>query len=291
MESPEQIDSPEPETVECFACSQPVRLAANAMTNHFKDKSHPKRTKMKAWDKESYLARYGTKAKAHFISSKIPQATLEANARRVKQRDEFGRILPGPAPAAPVVPVLPGVEAPQLTPEEAMLAELNAKEIDEYQKIFDSVFQQVDRDEVQIPLISSLAFTIISASRIRVKTLSNAYRYNEDTEKALKSAEERISKLSTLLGIDRQTKQKYKVSIKSTPSAMISGYLDEIARMSTESLQTLKAEEDRILSEITARIAKHILSVAPDKKVDPTDDDESYVPDLDAILRSANITV
>lgn len=168
-----------------------------------------------------------------------------------------------------------------------------------YDQFFEQIVQQTDRDETQMPQIASLAFDNIMVKRLRTRLLNatkasakiDALIATGEMEKVLKTTEERIQKTMTALGISRDAQLKRGAIIKSTPAALISGYLDEIERMSPEMLDALQLEEKRVYAVMGPRIDKFILSAAPEIEKEDESDDASGTPlTLDQALEKAGIT-
>jgi hypothetical protein len=150
---------------------------------------------------------------------------------------------------------------------EKNVALLTNEEKEFYEQFVEEVFQQTDRDEVQRPQIASLAFDQIILARLRGKQLRRG-TLDKDTAKAqedaVKAAELRIRLTMESLGISREAQLKRGQSIKTTPASIISGYLDEIERMSPEQLDAFVREERRVEAKMVPRIAQYILKFAPD---------------------------
>lgn len=141
-----------------------------------------------------------------------------------------------------------------------------------YDQFFETLLQQVDRDESQMPAISAFVFDIILVKRVRGRMLKGTKANSTwdtllgvaELEKSLATAETRITKQMDKLGLSREAQQKRGAIIKSTPSAIISSYMDEIERMTPEMLDALKLDEQRVYNTMLTRIEKYILSEAPD---------------------------
>lgn len=168
-----------------------------------------------------------------------------------------------------------------------------------YDQFFEQIVQQTDRDETQMPQIASLAFDHVLVKRLRNRLLDATKKGAKtelmlvagEVEKTLKTTEERISKTMDALGISRQAQLKRGAIIKSTPASLISGYLDEIERMSPEMLDALQLEEKRVYARMHARLEKFIFSEAPDiEKEDESDDATGRPLTLEAALSRAGIT-
>jgi hypothetical protein len=173
---------------------------------------------------------------------------------------------------------------------------LDIDEQEFYDEFFEQIFQQTDRDEMQIPIITSLAMDHIMVKRMRNRLLDKKKIKTEDIvanvelEKQLKTTEERISKTMDALGISRAAQLKRGAIIKSTPASLISGYLDEIERMSPEMLEAFQLEERRVYAKMMPRIEKFILSEAPDiEKEDESDEGSGKPLSLEEALGRAGI--
>ena len=178
------------------------------------------------------------------------------------------------------------------TTSEQILAHLSEAERLEYQAYYDQVFQQVDRDPTQSPIIESLALDIVSLKKLRLDQLS-AKEFSKSRSDEIKEVSGRINTYLGLLGISRDQKLKNKTQVKSSVGMLIGGYLDEIERKSKEELQTMDTEEKQALHAVSQRIADWILSPAPDLTQDELleTDGSPNIPDISEIARRANISL
>ncbi len=175
--------------------------------------------------------------------------------------------------------------------------DLSAEEQEFYHEFFEQIVQQTDRDETQMPVIASLTIDHIMVKRMRSRLLNMKKNAkvediiaNGEIEKQLKTTEERISKTMDALGISRAAQLKRGAIIKSTPASLISGYLDEIERMSPEMLDAFQLEEKRVYAKMRPRIEKFILSEAPDiEKEDESDVGSGKPLSLEEALGRAGI--
>jgi DNA replication initiation complex subunit (GINS family) len=107
--------------------------------------------------------------------------------------------------------------------------------------------------------------------------------------RSLKYTEERIRAQMKSLGIAREDKLKNRAQIKSTPFALIAGYMDELERMTPQQAMSLENEERKLYAIVKERINKFYVSLAPDIVAEEEDDDgslssldvERIVADLD----------
>jgi hypothetical protein len=212
------------------------------------------------WDKKRYIAKWGDADFWEYVPPKEQLAVKRIQMQEINQKSQAERKKADTMLSAQ--DCLVDENRNQLTSEERAF----------YEKFCEDTFQQVDRDEAQLSAISALAFDLIVSTRLRSQLLkgTGAKARPEwvvamgDLEKTLKTVEDRITKTADKLGISREAQQKRGAQTKSTPSMIISAYMDEIARCSPESLDALKLEETKVWKKMQARIEEHILSVAPD---------------------------
>lgn len=251
--------------------------------------------KKEGWDKARYLSTFADGgAENDFAFYRPPQehrdrARAQVNKFNEEKKAEQARIAASeqteqdpPSSHVNAMDLLAQGNKELLTPKERAF----------YEEFFQQVFQAVDRDEMQMPAISSLAFDMILVKQLRSDQFKSKGT-NKELEDAIKKAEERIITQMNALGISRAAQLKNKVQIKSSPASIISGYLDEIEHMSPEALDTLRVEEQRVLARMQPRIEKMILANAPDLQKDEqeTDDGSDPVLTLEEALRRANISV
>ena len=180
---------------------------------------------------------------------------------------------------------------------EQTLVNLNQEEQAFFSEFVEHATQQTDRDETQLPVITSLAFDLIFIKRLRTKQLLATNRkydeilVNKDFETVIKQTEDRISKAMDTLGLSRASQIKRGQAIKSTPAAIISGYLDELERCTPEVLDALMLEEKRLYAKMQARIEKYILSDAPDISKEEADADNGRELTFEeAVARAGMVT-
>lgn len=152
---------------------------------------------------------------------------------------------------------------------------LNADERIFYEQFYNTVLQQVDRDEVQMPVIGSLTLDMVVLKRLRRAQLEatgkKTFTSTKELEDAIEKAEKRIQSSMKALCISREMLLKTREQIKSTAAGLISGYLDEIERQTAEVLDALMIDEKRALARSKERIDKMILVHARD--LEPEQDD------------------
>lgn len=164
------------------------------------------------------------------------------------------------------------------TIEDELLQNLTSTEKKFYHDFSQEVFQQIDRDIVQWPMVMSLALDMVHLNRCRSGQVGKKgekleAKVVEALAADIKNTEARIRAQMDSLGISRAAKQKNKAQVKSTPFSLISGYFDELQRMTPEQHQVMENEERKQLREaMDARIAKLYLSVAPDIEEKPGED-------------------
>jgi len=181
------------------------------------------------------------------------------------------------------------------TIEEELLDTLSASERIFYDQFSDEVFQQTDRDMVQTPIIMSLTFDMIQLKRYRATQISG--QLHDDPKvvaalaEAMKNTEDRIRKQMDALGISRTAKLKNKAQIRSTPFCIISGYYDEMERMTPEQHQVLENEERKQLASMNERVQKWYLANAVDLEPLPEETEDGTLKSLDfaKILADANV--
>lgn len=168
---------------------------------------------------------------------------------------------------------------------------LNVKDkLTSEEKIFfdnyvEDLYLKTDRDETQMPLIVQLAFDMIISNRVREAQL-DAFDFNstrtseaqkvillasDSQEKTLKEAQARVKASLESLGMSRKQQIDRGAAITSTPSSLVSGYLDEVERMSVDMLEALMMEERRVYAKMQKRIEEHILSKVVERD---TEEDE-----------------
>lgn len=180
--------------------------------------------------------------------------------------------------------------------EDELLSTLSDPEREFYDNFTDEVFGQIDRDMVQFPIIMSLTLDMIQLKRYRSvqisqKGVSDDAKVIAAQSEAMKSCEDRIRKQMDSLGISRTAKLKNKAQIRSTPFSLISGYFDEMERMTPEQHQVLENEERKQLASMLPRIKKWYLDNAPDLEPLPEETEDGVIQGLDfeTILAAADI--
>jgi len=175
---------------------------------------------------------------------------------------------------------------------ERLLLQLKPTERQFVDDFMEKMFQQVDRDEMQVPTITDLAIETVMLMRLRDTQLKALASSKKDDVAAAKLASEQVKvitesirKSMDKLGVSREAKLKNKVQVKSTAMSLLSGYMDEIERFSPEVLSTLKTEEEKALAAMFPRVQKLILDVAPDMEETPEQD----ALDLEALLKRADV--
>lgn len=183
------------------------------------------------------------------------------------------------------------------TPEDKVHQELSPEEQDYFTKFCAEMMQQIDRDATQITRLSALAFDTILLMRLQKQSFINTKKakivLDKDLNTVMKEVEARVDAKFKLLGIDRQSKINSKQQVKSTPSAIISAYMDEIQRQTPEVQETLLREEEKALAEVEVIIKKlyYPRAVKLVKEVEKEDESGQVRDslDLDAAILRANI--
>ena len=161
---------------------------------------------------------------------------------------------------------------------------------------------QIDRDATQMPGIKALALDNIILLRLQRQYLystqqrgqSKALNLDKDLSQAVKDVESRIVAKMKVLSIDRESKIKNKVSIKSTASSIISAYKDELERFTPEMLQSFKIEEDKALAENAATLEAVYFPKAAELEYEKDDDGEIIhikPPSLESIIRTSGAEI
>jgi hypothetical protein len=275
--STEQIWEADKTCLICISEGNPspkVFKSASALTGHFR--SH-KRTPTKVWTKDAYIKKYGDKAKEQMVfKPKTPEQVAVATEYLLRGKEG--------------IPAHPEREPEEQSFVDRMKSSLTNGERREFDNTVDLLFQQVDRDPLQRPRIATLALYQIYLNRL-MEVQFKTKKYDENTEKAIKQADVQINKLMAELGLTRKQRLDSRADIKSTPASLISGYLDELERMNPEMLVQMRLEQDKILEESMARIRKFIISAAPESKSELGDEGIRVVPDIETVLKRANITI
>lgn len=292
MNDAQRFDSDPERGVMCRICSLAgvdYRTQAKRLMGHIGGKH-----RNEGWDKAKYLSRFGGGGAINDFAFFKPDENARQEARNrlnvinaeknaEQKRVEASKFAETDAQvdAADPLSVLVAANKELLKPHERKF----------YEEFFNMVLQAVDRDELQIPAISSLAFDIVLTKRLRERQFKGTG--TEELEKSIKTLEDRVAKQMNVLGISREAQLKNKVQLKSTPASLISGYLDEIERMSPEALDTLRVEEQRVLARMQPRVERLILANAPDLPKDEQDDESLDGPVLsfEEALRRANIAL
>jgi hypothetical protein len=173
---------------------------------------------------------------------------------------------------------------PQALPTDVseLLADPNLSLLDSdervfYEQFYNLVLQAVDRDEVQMPVIGSLAIDMVVMKRLRRSQLEATAKGAKlgplkNLEDAIKNAEGRIQKSMQTLCISREMLMKTREQIRSTAAGLISGYMDEIERNTPEALEALMIDEKRVLARMYPRLEsmvfKHAKELEPEQKED-----------------------
>lgn len=186
------------------------------------------------------------------------------------------------------------------TIEDEALKGLSPSERTFYEDYSQEIFGQIDRDPAQWPVVMSLTLDVISLNRIRAQM--DKLNKASDKEKmpplavinALvvnqKNTAQRVQDAMESLGISREQKIKNRAQIKSTPFALISGYLDELERMTPQQAASLENEERKLDDVVKERKNKLYLSVAPDITETEEEEDAALSSlDVDRIIADANI--
>ena len=181
------------------------------------------------------------------------------------------------------------------TIEDELLETLSPGERVFYDQFSDEVFNQTDRDMVQSPIIMSLTFDMIQLKRYRATQISGQLHNDPKVvaalAEAMKNTEDRIRKQMDALGVSRTAKLKNKAQIRSTPFSLISGYYDEMERMTPEQHQVLENEERKQLTSMNERVQKWYIAIAVDLDPVPEETEDGTLKSLDyaTILAEANV--
>lgn len=187
--------------------------------------------------------------------------------------------------------------------ENDVLDGMTLEEIKWFKVKVEEIFNEIDRDLTLKPRIVALVSDFILSMRYNKQLLKANSKpnsdgkstINKDLNQAIKELESRIDTKMRSLGIDRQSKVANRQQSRSTPSTLISAYLDEIQRQPDEVLETLRIEEDKALAEVRAVLEKMYFPNAAD--IEPThlgkEDDSgrpAYVPpSIDDIIQRAGV--
>lgn len=220
------------------------------------------------WSKASYTARWGPESESDFafyVPSKnaIAASTVALNEARTKLNEDRNREIP-----SDTEDLLVDQNLALLRPDERIF----------YDEFYAKVLQAVDRDEVQMPMISSLTLDMVVLKRLRGAQLEatggKKIIPTKTLEEAIAQAEKRIQNSMKALSISREMLVKNREQIRSTAAGLISGYLDEIERNSVEALDALMIDEKRVLARMQPRIEKMILALAKDLEPEETKEEE-----------------
>jgi hypothetical protein len=182
--------------------------------------------------------------------------------------------------------------------ERQVLSSMTREEIHWYLEKVEDIFLQIDRDVTLKPRIHSLVSDLIIALRYNKKLLrgsTNGEAINKDLNQAIKEIESRIDSKMKSLGVDRQSKLASRQQSRSTPSSLISAYVDDIQRQPDEVLDTLMIEEERALAEVRAILEKLYFRNAEDiepthiGKEDGTGKPAYIPPTIDDIIQRAGV--
>lgn len=269
MEQVEPKNSPEAlRQVACKICARDgitKMVARKGMTGHLG--AHSKM----GWTAKKYRETWGDEDFFHWIN---PPARQQASKIFLQQNNPAK--LPNRGRRDGVTAALDQLNT-------AIVKGFSREEGDFYESSVDHLSQSTERDETQSATISSLVMDQIVVKRLRsrimIATMPNASAddiiESAELEKTLKTTETRITTAMEKLGLTRDAQIKRGQVIKSTPASIISGYVDEIERMSPDMLDALELEEKRVWARTTPRIQKYILANAPDLEKKDIDDDAS----------------
>jgi len=157
---------------------------------------------------------------------------------------------------------------------------------------FEGYYQRVERDPDLLADINSLVFAEIDLLKFR--ELSQTRYLNQDFSKAkiyediIKSLEDRRRKLMDSLGLSKAEKTKNKTQIKSTVSALIAGFENEIELISPEQLEAAVMDEQKGLAVMHERVNRYIVANAPDIEASKEDADEPPL-DFESVVRDADL--
>ena len=178
-------------------------------------------------------------------------------------------------PTAPEAAIVSPVELPlqdvEVSPDsivDEMMAGLNISERQAYDEMFDTVFQQVDRDMSLVMTIHNLCRSSIDLIRLQNdwRDHYNHKRFKEAKfyQDCIKATGDNYRSYADSLGITRIQKLKSKEQVKSSPATLISAYLNELELMTPAVLQKMALEEQSMYAEMAARVKRDYLDSAAD---------------------------
>jgi hypothetical protein len=258
-----------------------IKHKAGALSGHLK--GH------KGWTKVKYIKTFGEQSADDFADYIPPLEQRQASSIRMFERNT--------AKNRPVEPIdytddlsgaineLNAANRNQLSYEEAKF----------FDKFVEHIVQQTDRDDTQMPIITGLAFDMVFLDRLRNFQLrrgrsEDGIAANKDFDTTVKQVQDRIGKTMDMLGVSRSEQIKRGQIIKSSPASLISGYLDEIERMSPEVLRALILDEKRIYARSHARVQQFILSKAAEIEKEEESDETGRPLSLQDALSRAGLT-
>lgn len=209
--------------------------------------------KHKGWTKKQYLERWPD-TESHFIATISSPEELQRRKNELAERPLAIRHREG------IIEALKQLNSPDYD-------DLEEEERYFFDQFVEQLIQQTDRDETQMPAIQALAFDMVYAKRLRSLKLKSTKKNPEgrigldkDFEDVVKKTEDRITNGMKLLGLTREAQLKQGQSIKSTPSCLISGYIQEITQMSPEKLEALALDEKRVYARSYSKIEEDSFS-------------------------------
>lgn len=291
-----RYDSDPDRMVPCRLCAlenKDITFAAKSILGHLGGKHGKGKGD---WNREKYIKRFGPQGEGDFAMRRRTNLEKEQNRHNfVKMRSKLEENREAAKTVASPFESSSGALGILIAANKAGLTESERVFYDEY---FETLLQTIDRDEVQLPAVSSLVFDVVYLKRLRkqqfdsTKGKSPEFGFLKDLENAVRLAEERIRKQMDALGLSREAQLKRNTQIKSTPSTLISGYLDEIERTSPESLRAMELEEKRVYGQSQARVARFLLANAVEQEASELHNVVSDDPlSLDDALRRADIDI
>lgn len=239
----------EKEIVECPECFKNYALG-HSLNTHLNNKHKI--------NKEAFIAKYPELAQRSYdVTRVVSQASQDA---LVKGRETIENV---PLDLA----TLDSADV-----YEQMFAIFTPSERQHMLEYCEKIFQQVDRDQVLVPLVNALAIDDITLIKLTKDYAEQVKRKGVNVEGLLKQIQDckkRMLDGMDSLGISRVAKMKNKAQIKSTPACIISAYTDEMERFTPEILAVWNREEQKVLDEIAARVKKNLLDKLPEAKVAP----------------------
>lgn len=252
--TPDKNDAIATGWVKCRVCiitgAKNPDMMRKGMNAHLKKHRRPDDS---VYNMRQYIAQFGPDAEDDFWFNHSAEATrekfVEAQARmKETRRKEKSGDFSGMEPSA--------------------YSELEESEKDRYKQEFEKLADAVDRDQVHIHAIHGICLSQAYLDRLYLSVMKSSHKGNnhkfvpnKDQEKTIQDVEKRILESRKSLGLDRASNLNRGNSIKSTPSMIISAYVDEIRKMTPQVLDAYLAEERKCRASIAHNI-KDLLAAA-----------------------------